>query len=249
MGIFKSLFQSKTNKTPYDLSDLKVDVHSHLIPGIDDGSQSMDETIGMLLRFVDLGYKKVITTPHIMQDHYPNTPDIINNGLDKVREEIIKLNIPISIEVAAEYYFDEFLFEKIKSKNILTFGDNFVLFEFSFVSKPHNVDQLIFDFKTNDYNPILAHYERYPYFFDGGTEYVQQLKDKGLKIQLNLNSLTGHYGKPIQKQAEMLVDNKLVDLVGTDCHRIEHLDILESNLKGEYFHKLSELDLLNRKLS
>jgi tyrosine-protein phosphatase YwqE len=249
MGILKSLFQSKTNKTPYDLSDLKVDIHSHLIPGIDDGSQSMEHTIGMLLKFVDLGYKKVITTPHVMQDHYPNSPEIIKDGLKKVQKEIEKLNIPISIEAAAEYYFDEFLFDKIKNQEILTFGNNYALFEFSFVSKPHNVDQLIFDFKTNNYTPILAHYERYPYLFDGGAEYVRKLKDKGLKIQLNLNSLTGHYGKDIQKQAEMLINHKLVDFVGTDCHRIEHLDILEANLKNEYFHKLADLDLLNRKLS
>jgi len=249
MGILKSLFGSKSNKQPYDLSDLKVDMHSHLIPGIDDGSQSMEETIGMLLRFIELGYQKVITTPHIMQDHYPNTPEIINRGLENVREEIKKLNIPISIEAAAEYYFDEFLFEKIKNKEILTFGENYVLFEFSFVSKPHSIDQLIFDFKTNNYNPILAHYERYPYLFDDGMNYVQTLRDKGLKIQMNLNSLTGHYGKLIQKQAEMLIDHKLVDFVGTDCHRIEHLSILEENLKGEYFHKLADLDLLNRKLS
>lgn len=249
MGILKSLFQSKKNKTPYDLSDLKIDIHSHLIPGIDDGSQSMEETVGMLLRFVDLGYKKVITTPHIMQDHYPNTPEVIKNGLEEVKKEISKLKIPISIEAAAEYYFDEFLFDKIKNQEILTFGENYALFEFSFVSKPHNVDQLIFDFKTNNYTPILAHYERYPYLFDGGADYVQSLKDKGLKIQMNLNSLTGHYGKPVQKQAEMLIDNRLVDFVGTDCHRIEHLEILEENLKGEYFHKLSDLDLLNRKLS
>jgi tyrosine-protein phosphatase YwqE len=184
-----------------------------------------------------------------MQDHYPNSPEIIKKGLEEVRAEIKKLNIPISIEAAAEYYFDEFLFNKIKEKNILTFGDNYVLFELSFVSKPQSLDQLIFDFKTNNYNPILAHYERYPYLFDDGMDYVKRLKDKGVKIQVNLNSLTGHYGKAIQKQAELLIDSKLVDLVGTDCHRIEHLETLESNLKGDYYHKLLDLDLLNRKLS
>lgn len=249
MGILKSLFRSKSNRIAYDLSDLKIDVHSHLLPGIDDGSQSIEETIGMLLKFVDLGYQKVITTPHIMQDHYPNTSKIIKKGLEEVREEIVKSNIPISIDAAAEYYFDEFLFTKIKEGDILTFGDNFVLFELSFVSKPHNLDQLIFDFKTNNYTPVLAHYERYPYLYNRGMGYVEQLKEKGLKIQVNLNSLTGHYGKPVQKQAELLIDSKLVDLVGTDCHRIEHLEILQSNLKGDYFHKLNDLDLLNRKLN
>ncbi|MEX2485598.1 MAG: CpsB/CapC family capsule biosynthesis tyrosine phosphatase, partial [Brumimicrobium sp.] len=245
MGLLKSLFSSKPNH-PYDLSDLKVDMHSHLIPGIDDGSQSMDQTIGMLLRFVELGYKKVITTPHIMQDHYPNTPDVILSGLETVKLEIEKHKIPIEIEAAAEYYFDEFLLKKIETDKLLTFGDNYVLFEFSFVSEPHNIDQLIFDFKTHNYKPVLAHFERYMYFLEDGLAKAENLKDKGVKIQMNLNSLTGHYGKPIQKQAELLIDNKLVDFVGTDCHRSEHLDILEKNLKNPYFHKLESLNLLNR---
>lgn len=247
MGLLKSLFSSKP-KNSFDLSVLGVDIHSHLIPGIDDGSQTMEETIGMLLRFVGLGYSKVITTPHIMQDHYPNTPDDILSGLEKVKAEIDKHKIPIKIEAAAEYYFDEFLFNKISNDKLLTFGDNYLLFEFSFVSKPHNIDQLIFDLKTNNYKPVLAHFERYVYFLDNGVEVAEDLRNKGVKIQLNLNSLTGHYGKAIQKQAETIIDHKLVDFVGTDCHRLEHLDILEKNLKNPYFHKLADLNLLNKDL-
>ncbi|MDX1652756.1 MAG: CpsB/CapC family capsule biosynthesis tyrosine phosphatase [Brumimicrobium sp.] len=247
MNIFKSLFGTKS-KEIFDLNELKVDMHSHLIPGIDDGSQSMDETVEMLLRFVELGYVKVVTTPHIMQDHYPNTKEIIIEGVKEVRKTIIEENIPIEIEAAAEYYFDEFLFDKIKNGELLTFGDNYVLFEFSFATKPNNIDQLIFDFKSNNYKPVLAHFERYGFFLENGVEEATKLRDKGVLIQMNLSSLTGHYGKAIQKQAELLIDHKLIDFVGTDCHRLDHLETIANGRTLKYFNKLGDLDLLNRKL-
>tara|TARA_B100000508_G_scaffold137355_1_gene131701 strand:+ start:230232 stop:230975 length:744 start_codon:yes stop_codon:yes gene_type:complete len=247
MGLLSSLFESK-NKEPYDLSDIAVDMHSHLIPGIDDGAQSMDHSVGMILRFKDLGYRKLITTPHIMSDYYKNTPEIINNGLCDLREELDKLGVDLEIQAAAEYYTDEFFIDKIEEGNLLTFGKNNVLFEFSFSAKPRLVNEAIFAMKNNGYQPVLAHFERYSFYLDNGEKAIEDLKNRGVHIQMNLNSLTGHYGKPIKKQAEMLVDNQFVDYVGSDCHRIEHLDLLESNLSNPYFHKLANLDLKNRNL-
>ncbi|WP_107039190.1 tyrosine-protein phosphatase [Brumimicrobium mesophilum] len=247
MGLIKSLFGGNT-KEPLDLSVLGVDMHSHLIPGIDDGSQSLDHTIGMLLRFVELGYKKVITTPHIMYDYYRNTPEIILSGLEKVREEIERLNIPIEIDAAAEYFYDEFFLELIENEKLLTFGDNELLFEFSFGAKPNEIDALIFKMKTKGYKPVLAHYERYLFFLNEGIEPAKKFRDHGVRIQLNLNSLSGHYGPEIKKQAELLVDNDLVDYVATDCHRIEHLDILKRNLDKKYFKKLRDMNFRNKDL-
>lgn len=247
MGVFDKLF-TKSKKQPFDFSYLKTDVHSHLIPGIDDGSQTMEETIQLLNKFIDLGYEKVITTPHIMSDYYPNTPEIILSGLEEVRKEIEKQGLKIKIDAAAEYYYDEYFFDKIKKEPLLTFNGNHVLFEFSFSSKPNNIKALIFELRSNNYQPVLAHFERYPYFFDD-INYARTLREQGVKIQLNLSSLTGHYGKPITKQAYKLIDEKLVDLVGTDCHRMQHLDILQQSATNEYFHKLKELDLLNLKVN
>lgn len=255
MSLFKSLFESK-QRVPFDLSSLQVDMHSHLIPGIDDGSQTMDETLGMLIRFADLGYKKLITTPHIMRDHYDNTPDIIKNGLHKVRQEIEKHAIPITIEAAAEYYFDEFFMEMVENnEKLLTFTGNRVLFEFSFISEPIAIDRLISSMKSKGYQPVLAHYERYMYLHENaapsggqGVQAAQKWRENGVEIQMNLNSLTGHYGKAIKKQAERLVDHQLVDFVGTDCHRIEHLDMIADNLTLKYFNKLKNLPLKNKLL-
>lgn len=247
MGIFSSLFSSKKQVLdPFDLSNFGIDMHSHLIPGIDDGARTMDETIALLAKFESLGYTKVITTPHIMNEVYPNGPESILGGLIKVQEMAKSLGLSIQIEAAAEYYFDETLVEKIRNKSVLSFND-YVLVEFSFHSMPEFEDQLFFEMQTAAYKPILAHFERYQYYH-GSTEKAKYFKEKGVAIQLNLNSLTGHYGQSVKKQAELLIDEGLVDFAATDCHRMQHLMLLEEHLKNPYFHKLGQLNLLNKTL-
>ncbi|MDX1445554.1 tyrosine-protein phosphatase [Lishizhenia sp.] len=242
-----SLFKKKEAKTPVDLSRLGIDVHSHLIPGVDDGAQNVDASIGMLTKFKELGYDRIITTPHVYTDLYPNTTKSITDAYNVLLDELEKTNLDIQVEVAAEYFFDETFIERIDNDDVLTWAGNHVLFEFSFTNEPMGIDALIFQLQTKGYTPVLAHFERYLYYH-GSVEKARELREKGVLIQVNLNSLTGHYGPHIKKQAELLIDNKLVDLAGTDCHRIEHLKLLESHLKRSYFHKLLDLDLLNYKL-
>ena len=246
MSLFSTLFKKKSLEL-FDLSKIGIDMHSHLIPGIDDGSRSMDETIAMLAKFESLGYKKIITTPHIMQEVYPNTSEIINQGLKQVQETAKSLGLSIEIEAAAEYYFDDHLIELIKHKDILSFGQNYVLVEFSFHTPPIFEDQLFFEMQMAKYKPVLAHFERYPYFHDS-LDKAKEYREKGVNIQINLNSLTGHYGPQVRKQAEKLIDANLVDFVGSDCHRMQHLMILEEHLSNSYFHKLEKLNLKNGEL-
>jgi tyrosine-protein phosphatase YwqE len=246
MNLFSNLLKKKTS-VAFDLSAIGIDMHSHLIPGIDDGSRSMDETIAMLAKFQSLGYKKIITTPHIMQEVYPNTSEIINQGLKKVQETAKSLGLTIEIEAAAEYYFDDHLIELIKNNDVLSFGDNYVLVEFSFHTPPIFESQLFFEMQMAKYKPILAHFERYPYFHDS-LDKAKEFREKGVNIQVNLNSLTGHYGPQVRKQAEKLIDANLVDFVGSDCHRMQHLMILEEHLSNPYFHKLGKLNLKNGEL-
>ena len=244
MGIFSNLFKKKEVLPPFDLGRFKSDMHSHLIPGIDDGAQDMDQTIAMLAKFESLGYKKVVTTPHIMTDSFPNNPEIILSGLEKVKNEIKKIGIEIEIEAAAEYYFDETLMPKIKNKELLTFGDNYVLVEFAFHSPPQFLDQLFFEFKTHGYRPVIAHFERYLYYL-GKIDKAEKWRSEGINIQINLNSLFGQYGPEVQKQTEKLIDEGQFDFVGTDCHRIEHLMILEKNLSSPYLHKIGKYLIKN----
>lgn len=246
MGIFSGLFGGgKAKLPPFDLSRFGVDIHSHLIPGIDDGSRNIDETIAMLAKFESLGYRKVVTTPHIMSDYFRNTPEIILSGLEEVRNMAKQLNLSIEIDAAAEYYYDESLMDRLKRKErLLTFGDNYVLFEFSFHAEPVQTETLFFELLTQGYKPVLAHVERYAYLF-GDLKRIEGWRKQGILLQLNLNSLSGHYGPEVQKQARAMIDSCLVDLVGTDCHRMDHLLLLERHLNSEWMHKLGELPLHN----
>lgn len=243
------LFRKKESRlAPADLSVLQADMHSHLIPGIDDGSQNMDQTIAMLAKFESLGYKKIITTPHVMSDYYKNTPEIILGGLKKVQTLASQLGLNIQIDAAAEYYFDDSFHKAIRDKQtLLTFGDRYLLFEFSFHAAPSQAEALIFEMITQKYQPILAHFERYAYYF-GSVDKAREYRERGVNIQVNINSLTGHYGPEIKKQAERLVDAGLVDFLGSDCHRIEHLLSIERALVLPYIHKALALPLKNKLL-
>jgi tyrosine-protein phosphatase YwqE len=250
MSFLGRLFGSKTssNLAPIDLSLFGTDLHSHIIPGIDDGARDIDSSIAMLAKFESLGFSKVITTPHIMSDLYRNTSEIILSGLDSVKEVSAKLNLNIEIEAAAEYYFDESFLDRLKKKEkLLTFGDNYVLFEFSFHSEPQQVEKLFFELLSQGYKPVLAHFERY-LFLNGNIDRAYKWREEGINIQLNLNSITGHYGPQALEQAEKLVDSGQLDFVGSDCHRMENLMLLESKLNLPYFHKLVNLDLKNKTL-
>ena len=248
MGILSNIFKRKPKLNPVDLSALKTDIHSHLIPGIDDGSKSIEESLAMLKRFSDLGYQKVITTPHIMSDFYKNTPAIINSGLKSVREALSKTDIRIQIEAAAEYYLDDHLKTLVDKKELLTFGDNYLLFELSFSNEPPGIKEVIFQLVTEGYQPILAHVERYPFFFNEW-EKIEDLKRRGCLMQLNINSLSGHYGPQVKKMAEQVIDKGWIDFVGSDCHHMGHLNMLDELRTNPHVHKLVNSEhLLNKTL-
>ena len=248
MNLLKKIFQPTPKLAPINLSVFGADIHSHLIPGIDDGSPNMETSIELVKKFIDLGYKKIITTPHIMSDCYHNTPHKILKGLDELKEELVKQNISIDIAAAAEYNLDDGLQTLIDKKEILTFGDNYVLFELPFMQEPQNLNEIIFNFQMAGYKPILAHPERYTFWYKSFEKY-EELKSRGVLLQLNLLSLTNHYSPQTKKVAEKMVDAHLIDAVGTDCHRIEHLMLLEEHLNLKHIHKLaSQNNLLNKGL-
>ena len=231
-------FFKKASQVPeINFSQLGVDMHSHIIPGIDDGSQNMGQSLALIHAYKDLGFRKIITTPHIMADYYRNTREIIESGLDDLREELQTQNIDFEVEAAAEYYLDETFETKLDKGNMLTIGDNFLLFEISFVNYPQNLMDIIRKIQDKGYKPILAHPERYPYFFESMDHY-QRIKETGCYLQLNTIALTGYYGKGSQKIAEELVDRMLIDFIGSDMHHIKHAIALKRSLNLPYVHKL-----------
>lgn len=246
MSFWNKIFGRDKEVDPVDLSVLKTDMHSHLIPGIDDGSKSMEDSIAMIREFKSLGYEKVITTPHIMSDFYKNTPEIILPGKDQLVKVLKDNGISIEFEAAAEYYLDENLEAKIKSKNLLTLGDNYVLFELPFMSEPPNLASIIFELQTNGYKPILAHVERYGYWYENFEKY-QELHDQGVYLQLNILSLIGHYSPETKKIAEKLIENNLISFLGSDCHNSRHLELIEIARRKPHLKQLIESGQLKNK--
>lgn len=214
-----------------------IDMHSHIIPGIDDGAQNLDESLVLARAFADLGFRKVITTPHIMADYYRNTREIIERGLDRLRLELQLREIDLEVEAAAEYYLDETFETKLETGNMLTMGDGFLLFEISFVNYPQNLTDIIKKIQDKGYKPILAHPERYPYLFESMDHY-QRIKETGCYFQLNTISLTGYYGKASQKIGEELVDRMMIDFIGSDMHHPKHAAALKRSLTLPHLHKL-----------
>ena len=238
MGFIKKLFGLEKALPPIDIANLvMVDMHSHLIPGIDDGSKSMEESIQLIRAFKEFGYKKLITTPHIMSDYYRNTPEIINSGLEKLRAELHTQKIEMQIEAAAEYYLDFEFADKIQNEKLLTMGNGFLLMEVSYLNEPDNIDAIIFELQTNGYKVILAHPERYPFWYTNFNKYVT-LKDKDVYFQVNINSLAGHYSPAAKKIAEKLIDLGMVDFIGSDCHHANHLKFMSDALCQPALHKL-----------
>lgn len=246
MSIFSFLKNNKSS--PPDIGYLKTDIHSHLIPGIDDGVQSIEESLQILREMEVLGYEKVITTPHTMSGSYDNTPEIINNGLDQVREGLQKEGINIQLEAATEYFLDETFMERLeKDEQLMTFGKNYVLVETSFINPPPQLKEASFQLTVKGYKMVFAHPERYMYLMENSL-LLEELIDRDIIFQLNAVALTGCYSKPVKKFAEKLIDMKAPRLVGTDCHNMGHIDLLKEATQTKYWKKLLELDLINNSL-
>ncbi len=226
-----------------------TDMHSHLLPGIDDGSSSLQESVQMIRTFEELGYKRLITTPHIMGDFYRNTPAIIRQKLEEVRVAIRDEGIQVRLDAAAEYYLDEQFIEKIdRSEQLLTFGDNYLLFETPFINEPSRLKECIFLLKAAGYQPILAHPERYAYLYNNFRR-LEELVDAGALLQVNTLSFGGYYSAQAQKLAEKIVHAGMVSFLGTDCHKPKHLEALTTTIhKSKAYKQALRLNLLNRSI-
>ena len=225
---FLNFFRSEATERR-DYSAVGTDIHSHLIPGVDDGAKTMEESIALIRGLKALGYRKLITTPHVMADHYPNTKKELLFGLVKLRKAVKRAKIDVEVDVAAEYMLDEGFTELLDQEDLLTLDGRHVLVEMGFIAAPPNLHELLFRLQTKGYTPILAHPERYN-FYNGDLDAYRRLKERGCLFQLNLLSVTGHYGPAVQKSSERLLKANMIDFLGTDLHHRRHLEQLEAAL-------------------
>ncbi|KYJ87602.1 tyrosine-protein phosphatase [Sulfurovum riftiae] len=241
-----SFFKKKEEKK--SAPRLRVDLHSHLIPGIDDGSQSMEESLSLLRGMKSLGYEKVITTPHIMSDAYKNTPKNIKEGLIKLRETALNEGIEIEINAAAEYYLDDGFVDLLEQGEMMTVNGKYLLFETSYVSKPLRTEEMIFEITSAGYTPIMAHPERYRYIKEPMKEYGR-FKELGVLFQVNLNSFGGHYGRSAKVLADFLSKNGMIDYLGSDVHHQKHVSSLKNIFLSDVYREIFEHNkILNHQL-
>ncbi len=223
MSIFSVKKKADSN---YHFANLVQDIHSHILPGLDDGSPDITSSLELIKALSDAGINRLICTPHIIADIYRNTPAKINDALDKLKNACLQNGLHTNISAGAEYMLDDHFMELLRTKQpLLTLSKNYILTELSYATQPNNLEQIAFEININDYQPLMAHPERYFYYHNDYNMYFR-LKELGFSLQVNLLSLTGHYGKNVMKAARFLFKNNLVDFIGSDIHHIGHIRLL-----------------------
>jgi len=235
--MFSKLFgRNKKNEDGYPEQEMPVngnwsflgaDMHSHFIPGIDDGAGTIEDSLTLIRAMKDMGYKTIITTPHAMSDFYPNTRQTIEAGLLKVQNALLEQHIDITVRAAAEYYIDEYFMELLDKEPLLTIQKNEVLVEFSMLYEPPMLFDVIYKMQKCGYQPIIAHPERYLFFHKEFQRY-RDLKARGCMLQMNMLAISGHYGKNIKMVAEQLLSKNLYDYCGSDMHHERHAATLKA---------------------
>ncbi len=231
------LFPKKSQKVDLEVypyfENIEVDIHSHLIPGIDDGSPNISTSIELLRLMGELGFKKIITTPHI-SELYPNNGDTIFDGLIRLKKQMKSELLNIDLTVAAEYMIND-LFEQalISEVPLLTLADKYILVEMSHLSEPINLYRVLSILKSRGFIPVLAHPERYR-FYSNNLYHFEKLKTYGCLFQMNVLSLIGYYGSGISDCAKLLIENNLIDFIGSDLHHQRHLEAIKKGMAHEY---------------
>lgn len=247
MGWLGSLFSTKQ----VDFEDtVKTEFHNHILPGLDDGSRDVYESIELLKNMEKLGRQTVVMTPHIISDMYKNSPATILPKFEMLKEEAAKNNINLTLHAAAEYFIDDaFLSLTQSTEDLLHFGTKkkYVLVETAFMNKSPFLKEVIFNLRSRGYTPILAHPERYVYLYDDFEKY-EEIFDSGIKFQLNILSLAGYYSPESKKIAEKLIEAKMVHFVGSDCHNMKQMTALLEALKTKAYKKALDLNLLNNSI-
>lgn len=233
-----SMFQSSKNVPAYPgFSWLAQDIHSHILPGLDDGSPDVETSIQLLQSLSDAGISKFICTPHVIGDMYHNNPQSINDALARLKKAVHQNGLQVELSAGAEYMLDDHFMELLRKKEpLMKLTKNYILTELSYSTPPTRLEEISFEININNYIPLMAHPERYSYYHRNYEAYAR-LKELGFLLQVNLLSLTGYYGKNVTKAAKYILENNLADFVGSDLHHFNHLKVLTDSKSIKTFEK------------
>ena len=234
-------FFKKSYKLCELIPDNYVDIHSHVLPGLDDGAKTTLESLNLVKGMRDLGFNQIIATPHIMSGVWENTEIEINKSFNCLNG---KISYSDKICYAAEYMLDNFLINKMNNQSLLCLKENYLLVELSYLQPPINISELLFELQLNGYKPVLAHPERYKYYFNNYKQ-LQKIKNTGCLFQLNLMSVVGHYGENAKSLASRLLSDNLIDFVGSDIHHKGHLEVFNKKFKLKEITELENAIMSN----
>lgn len=226
----------------------QVDIHSHLIPNLDDGVSNLEETVTCLKQLSNWGIQKVITTPHVNRDWYPNTTAMIKQGLKTVQQFVADQQLPLTVSVAAEYMLDDFFLDQLRKGDLLSFGEKqYLLIEAGWFTAPFGIADILVQIQKRGYTPVLAHPERYAYYHNDANT-LAYLRELGCLFQLNWMSICRRYGSRVEKQARYLLQQRWVDFIGSDIHRSDDLKTMARLFNASDRRLLEEQPLLNATL-
>lgn len=223
-----------------------TDVHSHILPGVDHGAQTVTDSIEMLRLQVEMGISRVMCTSHVTAETFENTPETLTAACELLKQAIVDEGLPVEIFASAEYRIDEYWSSEYAAGHVLPMPGNYLLLENSFVQELIEIDELMFDVQVKGYHPILAHPERYRYY-NAHHERYEKLHKGNVKFQVNLLSLAGYFGKAAKVNALWLIEHGLCDMLGSDMHSVEHALIIKDYIASKEWRKLVEkYDLTKR---
>ncbi|MGJ8736186.1 tyrosine-protein phosphatase [Zobellia laminariae] len=210
-----------------DYLDGFIDIHNHILPGIDDGAKTVDDSIALIRSFSEFGVKHFIATPHIMSNYYPNTRETIGASLTELKNALLQNGLKdVSVEASAEHMIDDNFENLLENEGIMPLKKDYLLVEMSYLQPPINFEEAIIKTASKRFFPILAHPERYGFLHHRKKRY-QEYKDNGILFQMNLLSLSEYYGKEVPKVAVELLENGLIDFVASDVHNMSQLNALK----------------------
>ncbi|TDS13682.1 tyrosine-protein phosphatase [Sphingobacterium paludis] len=249
MKFWERLFAKKEDTAKMHVLDwLKWDIHNHILPQIDDGSQSIQESVKLIRGLQEIGIQGCVCTPHVMAGVHPNTPNTISTAYEALKQEVVRQGLKFHLEFAAEYMIDEELDAKIKSRELCLLPNGHMLIEMSYLSESKSLFHTIKAIQNKGYQPVLAHPERYNYYHHN-FQIFKDIKSAGCLLQLNLLSVSRYYGQGVKNQALMLIKSGMYDFLGTDMHHSKHLAAIKQVLqKYDIEELLKPCDIKNESL-
>ncbi len=215
-----------------------TDIHCHILPGVDHGSRSIEDSLDMLQAEIEMGINRVILTSHVTAVTFENTRESLMDAFLKLQDAVTDAGLDIQLFLSAEYRMDEYFDKEYAADHLIPMPGNHILLENSFQQELMNLDDLLFDMQVKGYKTILAHPERYPYYSRRRKRY-EQLHNAGAKFQVNILSFTGYFGEEARESALWFVRNGMIDYLGSDMHNVKHAHIIMDYIKSKEWRKLA----------